>query len=92
MTFYLLMIIVLGGLGSISGAVVAGFIFAAIFEALRFVDTAVVPGMRMVVFSVLLILVMLFFRRGLFGREEFTWDWIFQGVKRAWRWAWAKMS
>lgn len=76
MTFYFLMIIVFGGLGSISGAVVGGFFFAAIFEALRFVDTAVVPGMRMVVFAVLLVLVMLFFRRGLFGREEFTWDWI----------------
>ena len=92
MTFYLLVIIVLGGLGSITGAVVAGFIFAAIFEDLRFVDTAVAPGMRMVVFAILLILVMLFFRRGLFGREEFTWAWIFQGAKRAWRWAWAKMS
>ena len=90
MTFYLLMIIVLGGLGSVSGAIVGGFIFAAVFEALRFVDTAVVPGMRMVVFAVLLILIMLFFRRGLFGREEFTWDWIFKGATRAWRWAWAK--
>ena len=92
MTFYLLMIIVLGGLGSITGAVVGGFIFAAIFEALRFVDTAVVPGMRMVVFAILLILVMLFFRRGLFGREEFSWDWLWLEAKRAWRWAWAKMS
>jgi branched-chain amino acid transport system permease protein len=90
MTFYLLMIIVLGGLGSISGAIVGGFIFAAVFEALRFVDTAVVPGMRMVVFAVLLILIMLFFRRGLFGREEFTWGWIFDGAARAWRWAWAR--
>ncbi len=91
-TFYLLLIIVLGGLGSISGAIVGGFIFAVIFEALRFVDTAVVPGMRMVVFAVLLILVMLFFRRGLFGREEFTWDWLWRGVRRAWRWAWGKTS
>ncbi len=73
-TFYLLLIIVLGGLGSISGAIVGGFIFAAVFEALRFIDTAVVPGMRMVVFALILILVMLFFRRGLFGQSEFSWD------------------
>jgi branched-chain amino acid transport system permease protein len=91
-TFYLLMIIVLGGLGSISGAIVGGFIFATVFEALRFIDTAVVPGMRMVVFALLLILLMLFFRRGLFGREEFSWDWIGRGASRVWRWAWAKMS
>lgn len=76
MTFYLLIIIVLGGLGSITGAVVMGFVFAGIFEGLRILDTAIVPGMRMVFFSVLLILVMLFFRRGLFGESEFTWDWI----------------
>lgn len=87
MTFYLLLIIVLGGMGSISGAVVGGFIFATIFEALRFVDTAVVPGMRMVVFALLLIASMLFFRRGLFGQEEFTWA----GLGRAGRWVWSKI-
>ncbi len=96
-TFYLLLIIVLGGLGSISGAIVGGFIFAAIFEALRIVDTAVVPGMRMIVFALLLIGSMLLFRRGIFGQNEFTWDWVFTGgkwlsgrAKQAWRWAWAK--
>ncbi|HID08702.1 TPA: branched-chain amino acid ABC transporter permease [Candidatus Micrarchaeota archaeon] len=76
MTFYLLIIIVLGGLGSITGAVVMGFAFAALFEGLRFLDTTFMPGMRMVVFSVMLILVKLFFRQGLFGEAEFTWDWI----------------
>lgn len=73
MTFYLLLIIVLGGLGSITGAVVMGFVFAAIGEALRFLDTAFIPGMRMVFFSLLLIFTMIFFRRGLFGESEFTW-------------------
>lgn len=82
-TFYLLLIIVLGGLGSISGAVVGGFIFAAIFEALRVVDTAVVPGMRMIVFALLLIGSMLLFRRGIFGQNEFTWDWFFRPGKKA---------
>jgi len=82
MTFYLLIIIVLGGLGSITGSVVTGFIFAALFEGLRFLDTATVPGMRMVFFSVLLIVVMIFFRRGLFGEWEFSWDAVFQGLGR----------
>ncbi len=81
-TFYLLLIVVLGGLGSISGAIVGGFIFAAVFEALRFIDTAVVPGMRMVVFAIILILVMLFFRRGLFGQGEFSWDGLIAAVQR----------
>lgn len=96
-TFYLLLIIVLGGLGSISGAVVGGFIFAAVFEVLRVVDTVVVPGMRMIVFALLLIGSMLLFRRGLFGQSEFTWQWVLAGgrwlsgcARRAWRWAWAR--
>lgn len=91
-TFYFLLIIVLGGMGSVSGAIVGGFIFAAIFEVLRFADTAVVPGMRMVIFSVLLILAMLFFRRGLFGLREFSWEGAWQGVRAAWRWAWTKIT
>lgn len=82
LTFYLLLIIVLGGLGSITGAVVMGFVFAAVFEGLRFMDTAFIPGMRMVFFSVLLILAMFFFRRGLFGEAEFRWDWLFRLPKR----------
>jgi branched-chain amino acid transport system permease protein len=91
MTFYLLIIIVLGGLGSITGSVVTGFIFAALFEALRFLDTAI-PGMRMVVFAILLIGLMLFFRRGLFGEAEFSWDSLFRGFGRLGRGEWRKAS
>ncbi len=82
MAFYLLIIIVLGGLGSITGAVVTGFIFAGLFEALRVLDTATVEGMRMVFFAILLIGLMLFFRRGLFGEAEFSWDWLFRGSSK----------
>ncbi|MBC7099107.1 branched-chain amino acid ABC transporter permease [Candidatus Bipolaricaulota bacterium] len=82
MTFYLLIIIVFGGLGSITGSVVTGFIFAALFEGLRFLDTATIPGMRMVFFAVLLVVVMIFFRRGLFGESEFSWDWLFGLFRR----------
>lgn len=88
MTFYLLIIIVLGGLGSITGAVVTGFIFAALFEMLRFLDTAIVPGMRMVFFAILLIALMLFFRRGLFGESEFSWDGLFRGAAKVGRLIW----
>lgn len=91
MTFYLLIIIVLGGLGSITGAVVTGFIFAALFEALRFLDT-VIPGMRMVFFSILLIGLMLFFRRGLFGEAEFSWDALFRGFGKLGRGKWKTAS
>ncbi|MDO4548917.1 MAG: branched-chain amino acid ABC transporter permease, partial [Clostridia bacterium] len=32
-------------------------------------------GFRMVVFSLLLMVVVLFYRRGLMGTREFSWDW-----------------
>ncbi|NPA28404.1 MAG: branched-chain amino acid ABC transporter permease [Epsilonproteobacteria bacterium] len=79
LTFQLLIIIVLGGLGSMSGTLVATILVMGGMEWLRFLDEDMVifgihtgahPGMRMVVFSILLILMMLFARRGLFGDKE----------------------
>jgi branched-chain amino acid transport system permease protein len=32
--------------------------------------------MRMVIFSILLLFVILFYRQGLMGTKEFNWDWI----------------
>ncbi|WP_324715780.1 branched-chain amino acid ABC transporter permease [Carboxydochorda subterranea] len=83
MTFQLLIIIVLGGLGSTTGAAVTAVVYAILQEVLRVVEAPMsigplyipgVPGMRMVVFSGLLIVLMLFYRRGLFGRAELTWE------------------
>ena len=74
LTYQILMIIVVGGLGSISGTVVAASVFAVLMETLRPLDN-VVPGLRMVFFSALLLVVILFARKGLMGDKEFTWDW-----------------
>jgi branched-chain amino acid transport system permease protein len=79
LTFQLLIIIVLGGLGSTTGAVVGTILVIGGSEWLRFLDepirafgyeTPAMPGFRMVVFSIMLILVMLFARQGLFGNGE----------------------
>jgi branched-chain amino acid transport system permease protein len=77
LTYQILMIIVVGGLGSISGSVVAACIFAISMETLRPLDN-VVPGLRMVFFSVALLVVILFARQGLMGGREFSWNWIFR--------------
>jgi branched-chain amino acid transport system permease protein len=70
---------VLGGLGSMSGTLVATILVIGSMEWLRFLDDEMTifgvhfdahPGLRMVVFSILLIVMMLFARRGLFGDEE----------------------
>jgi branched-chain amino acid transport system permease protein len=34
-----------------------------------------IPGTRMVVFSLLLMIVILFYQRGLMGTNEFSWSW-----------------
>jgi branched-chain amino acid transport system permease protein len=81
LTFQLLIIIVLGGLGSMTGTLVATILVMGSMEWLRFLDSDIVifghhtgahPGMRMVVFSILLIIMMLFARKGLFGDKELT--------------------
>ncbi|MCX7951622.1 MAG: branched-chain amino acid ABC transporter permease [Clostridiales bacterium] len=83
LTFNILLIIVLGGMGSISGTVISAFIITILGEVLRFLDkpmnlgfikTPGIPGLRMVVFSLLLMIVVLFFRDGLMGTRELSWD------------------
>jgi len=83
LTFQLLIIIVLGGLGSMSGAIIGTFLFIGGMEVLRPLDETAwsigpihgIPGLRMVVFSLILLLIMLFARRGLLGDKE-IWDYI----------------
>ncbi len=79
LTFQLLIIIVLGGLGSMSGTILGTILVMGGSEWLRFLDqdmdifgyhTGAHPGLRMVVFAILLIVMMLFARKGLFGDRE----------------------
>ena len=81
MTYEILLIVVIGGIGSISGSCIASFLYVAASEWwLRFLDAETyigsfkVPflrtGFRMVVFSIVIMIVVLFFRRGLMGDRE----------------------
>ena len=92
MTYNFLVIIVLGGMGSVTGTVIASFIITGGLEWLRFFDEPLtimgvsIPlfrsGLRMVVFSVLLMLLVLFYSRGLMGQKEFSWDGIYARCKK----------
>lgn len=83
-TYTILLIVVIGGMGSLTGSVIAAFIVTFGMERLRFMDRLAInlgpihipprEGMRMVVFSIILILIVLFFRRGLLGTNEISWD------------------
>jgi branched-chain amino acid transport system permease protein len=67
--------IVLGGIGSITGAVVGAATLTVLPEALRTFDQQF-PGLRMVLYALLLILFMIFRPQGLFGRRELGWAWL----------------
>jgi branched-chain amino acid transport system permease protein len=91
LTFNLLIIIVVGGLGSTTGAVLSAILFNLAGEWLRIVEEPHqffgliipgIPGMRMVIFSSLLLVVIIFFRQGLMGRREFSWQAFGRFVKR----------
>lgn len=93
MTYEFLLIVVIGGIGSITGSIIGSFLYVASSEWwLRFLDnetyigTFKVPflrtGFRMLIFSIIIMVVVLFYRRGIMGNNEFSWDAIFGLFKR----------
>lgn len=109
LTYNILLMVVLGGIGSVTGSIVGSFLVTASQEWLRFLDSSYtfgqifggifsgtsfadvqVPllrtGFRMVIFSILLMVVVLFWNRGIMGTNEFTWEGLFRlcGRIKAW--------
>jgi branched-chain amino acid transport system permease protein len=81
MTYEILLIVVIGGIGSVTGSVLSSFVFVAASEWwLRFLDQQQVwngwkvpllkNGFRLVVFSIIIMIVVLFFRQGVMGNKE----------------------
>ena len=92
LTYDILLIVVIGGIGSVTGSVLSAFLVTAAKEWwLRFFDQPLligswqVPlfrtGFRMVIFSILLMIVVLIYRRGIMGTNEFNWDRILKRLK-----------
>ena len=83
MTYEILLIVVIGGIGSVTGSCISSFLFITCSEwILRFLDNDTyigdfhVPllrsGFRKVVFSVIIMIIVLFFRKGIMGTKEFS--------------------
>ena len=83
MTYEILLIVVIGGIGSISGSCLATLLYVSCSEWwLRFLDNETyigafrVPllrnGFRMVFFSVVIMIIVLFFRTGIMGDKEIS--------------------
>ena len=84
MTYEILLIVVIGGIGSITGSIIGSFLFIACSEWwLRGLDAGqwlfisgafMRPGFRKVVFAVVIMCIVLFYSRGIMGNREFSWD------------------
>ena len=88
MTYEILLMVVIGGIGSISGSCIAAFLYIACSEWwLRFLDSGYLPnifggeniavpffrdGFRKVVFSVIIMIIVLFFSKGIMGDKELS--------------------
>ena len=83
MTYEILLIVVIGGIGSVTGSCISSFLFIIFSEwILRFLDNDTyigsfhVPllraGFRKLVFSVVIMIIVLFFRQGIMGTREFS--------------------
>lgn len=84
LTYDILLIVVIGGIGSVTGSIISALLVTASKEWwLRFFDNPLyigdfqIPlfrtGFRMVIFSVILLVVVLFYQRGIMGKNEFSW-------------------
>jgi branched-chain amino acid transport system permease protein len=73
-SFEVIIMVVLGGMGSISGAVIAAVLLTVLKEALRPLQELTGVDLRMVIYSFLLIVLMLTRPNGLLGKSEVT-DW-----------------
>ena len=67
----ILIFAVLGGLGSLSGSIIAAFILTFLPEVLRSLPTGTLD-LRMIIFPVLLILMMILRPQGIMGRKELS--------------------
>jgi branched-chain amino acid transport system permease protein len=92
LTYNILLIVVLGGVGSISGSIIASIGVTIFMELMRFLDepmdfiafqTTGLPGLRMVVFSILLMAVVICRQRGLMGNRELSWSMFSELARKA---------
>ena len=83
LTYEILLIVVIGGMGSVTGSCISSFLFIACSEWwLRFLDRTIQigsftvpllrPGFRKVVFSIAIMVIVLFYQRGIMGEKEFS--------------------
>lgn len=82
-SFEIIIMVVLGGMGSISGSVVAAIFLTTLKEALRPLQEITRIDFRMVIYSLMLIILMLNRPTGIFGSMEISEWWRLKRERRA---------
>jgi len=78
LTFRVITMLVLGGMGSVSGSVIGAVCVVLLAEALRRIeDTTLLYGMSQIILALIFILIIIFRREGLLGQREIALDRLF---------------
>ena len=78
LTFRVVTMLVLGGLGSVSGSVLGSLMIVGLAEGLRRVeDVTLLYGMSNIIIASILLLLIIFRRQGLLGQRELNLSWLF---------------
>jgi branched-chain amino acid transport system permease protein len=81
LTFRVITMLVIGGMGSVSGSLLGTLLVVALAEALRRIeDATLLYGMSQIILALMFMLIMIFRREGLLGQREIALDrWFVKG-------------
>jgi branched-chain amino acid transport system permease protein len=83
LTFRVITMLVIGGMGSVSGSIIGAILIVALTEALRRVeDTTLLYGLSQIVLAVIFLVVIIVRREGLLGQREVPVDRLFLRRRR----------
>jgi branched-chain amino acid transport system permease protein len=73
LTFRVITMLVIGGMGSVSGSIVGAAAITALAEALRRIeDTTLLYGLSQIILAVIFLAIIIFRREGLLGQRELS--------------------
>ncbi len=90
LTNAIIMVVILGGIRSVTGVILASGIYVGMSELFRVVEVPRqvfnfyypgIPGMRVEVFAFLLLIIILYLRNGILGSREFSFSWFSSALK-----------
>jgi len=83
LTFFIIIVLVIGGMGSITGSVVSAIAFTILIEGLRGFENSVgIYGLSYIILALGFISIITLRPVGVFGDREFSWHWLLSSFHR----------